>query len=80
MIDWLVFYAVSAIFQPYNGERAWMLCVVTYLQDNLLGSYLVISRVWIELVNLLIYTDSLMIRVIIIKRPAKNIQIWPNLA
>ena len=46
---------------------------VTYLQDNLLGSYLVISRVWGELLTNFIDTDSLMIGLMMIrKRPAKK--------
>ena len=23
LIDWIVFYAASAIFQPYNGDAVW---------------------------------------------------------
>ena len=47
---------------------------VTYLQDNLLGSYLVISRVWGELLTNFIDTDSLMIGLMMIrKRPAKGL-------
>ena len=30
LIDWIVLYAVSAIFQPYNGGSTWLCCMLTY--------------------------------------------------